>query len=307
MKLSVVIPVNNGAGCLGRCLESILASSAAADGSVALELLVVDDASTDATPCVVERFRQRLPGVVVVRHEANLGVGEARNAGLRRATGEWVAWVDADDEVEPEWFSRMTQTLQTGDPDVLAFDATAVWDGGGGRYPVVYGRSAGLVDARRFALDVMGASVAGARLWNRVFRRRLIEGLEFGGRSFEDYRFQVEALKRARSVLYLPERLYIYHRGANGLSQYVEPKQCLEALLALARDADAEPDADFHRAQVRGVAIMAADFLRHADLSGLPDAACLRRWVRRAWPILMREPDVGWRLRAKAFLAGMGL
>lgn len=306
MKLSVVIPVNNGAGCLERCLESILASSAAG-GNAMLEPVIVDDASTDATSCIVERFRQRIPGIVAVRHETNLGVGEARNTGLGHATGEWVAWVDADDEVEPEWFSRMTQTLQAGDPDVLAFDATAVWDGGGGRYPVVYGRPAGLVDVRRFALDVMGASAAGARLWNRVFRRSLIEGLGFGGRSFEDYRFQVEALKRARSVLYLPERLYIYHRGANGLSQHVEPKQCLEALLALARDADAEPDADFHRAQVRGVAIMAADFLRHADLSGLPDAACLRRWVRHAWPILMREPDVGWRLRAKALLAGMGL
>ena len=104
--------MHNGAGCLERCLESIRVSCATG-GNATLELVIVDDASTDATPRIIERFRQYFPEFVVARHELNRGVGEARNTGLAHATGEWVAWVDADDAVTPEWFARLAESVAT--------------------------------------------------------------------------------------------------------------------------------------------------------------------------------------------------
>ena len=280
MKLSVIVPYRPNEPLLGRALDGIDASVARARCDWSYETIPV---------------------------EGGHGVSAARNEGLAKASGDWIAWVDADDEVEPDWFARIVGTIDSVVPDVLVFDATAVWETRSSSYPITYGGPAGFVDARTFALDVMGASVAGARLWNHVFRKGLLDGLACKCEPFEDYFLQVRALKRARSVWYLPERLYRYHRSAMGISQYILPETCLKSLLTLAEGARTERDEIFRRAQMRGVAIMAADFLRHANLSGLADVAKLRRWVRQAWPILFCEADVGWRLRLKAILAGMGL
>lgn len=101
---SVVIPVFNGAATIGRAIESVLRQTYAAS-----ELVVVDDGSTDETARVVSGFGR---GVVYLC-QANAGVSAARNNGARRATGEWLAFLDADDWYYPdrlrwhaEWIRR---------------------------------------------------------------------------------------------------------------------------------------------------------------------------------------------------------
>lgn len=89
---SVIIPVYNGGATLGRAIESVLAQS-----YPAAEVIVVNDGSTDDTDAVITGFRDR----VLRLHQANAGVSAARNAGARRAKGEWLAFLDADD-----WYYR---------------------------------------------------------------------------------------------------------------------------------------------------------------------------------------------------------
>ncbi|HVC12783.1 MAG TPA: glycosyltransferase family A protein, partial [Burkholderiales bacterium] len=101
---SVVIPVYNGAGTIGRSIESVLAQTYPAS-----ELIIVDDGSTDDTARVVASFGRR----VVSLPQANAGVSAARNNGAQRAAGEWLAFLDADDWYYPdrlrwhaEWIAR---------------------------------------------------------------------------------------------------------------------------------------------------------------------------------------------------------
>jgi glycosyltransferase involved in cell wall biosynthesis len=88
MKISVVIPVHNGAATIGRAIESVLAQR-----SPPTEIIVVDDGSTDHGPAIVA---SDFPEVILLR-QVNMGAGEARNAGIHRAQSEWVAFLDADD------------------------------------------------------------------------------------------------------------------------------------------------------------------------------------------------------------------
>jgi glycosyltransferase involved in cell wall biosynthesis len=90
--VSVIIPTYNRAALLPEALDSVYAQEGAGD-IFATEVIVVDDASTDATPEVVRRY----PGVRYLRLETNRGVAAARNAGLRASTGQYVAWLDDDD------------------------------------------------------------------------------------------------------------------------------------------------------------------------------------------------------------------
>lgn len=96
MKFSVIIPVYNKADTLPRAIDSVLAQG------VEAELVIVDDGSTDRIDAVLARYE----GVTVVR-QANGGVSAARNAGIRRSAGEYLCFLDADDEWEPDHLTTL--------------------------------------------------------------------------------------------------------------------------------------------------------------------------------------------------------
>lgn len=100
-KISVIIPFYNGAAYLPECVTSVLNQTYAN-----LEVILVDDGSTDASSRQAEEFRQRDQRVRVL-HKANGGPVDSRNAGLAMATGEYVAFVDHDDRLEPTSFAQL--------------------------------------------------------------------------------------------------------------------------------------------------------------------------------------------------------
>jgi glycosyltransferase involved in cell wall biosynthesis len=100
--VSVVIPAHNAAAYLGEALESVFGQ-----GHEALDLIVVDDGSTDATAAVAERYGDRLR---IVR-QAQAGIGPARNSGVELARGDFLAFLDADDLWEPRKLERQLAAL----------------------------------------------------------------------------------------------------------------------------------------------------------------------------------------------------
>ena len=102
-EVSVVVPVYNKAPYLAACLESILAQTLRS-----LELICVDDGSTDGSREILDRFAQRDPRVKVICHDSNRGAAAARNLGLDAANGEFVQFTDADDLLDPDALRVLT-------------------------------------------------------------------------------------------------------------------------------------------------------------------------------------------------------
>jgi glycosyltransferase involved in cell wall biosynthesis len=100
--MSVVIPVFNGERFLGEAIESVLAQ-----GRDSLELIVIDDGSTDGSAAVAERF----PEVRMIRTE-NRGPAAARNTGVAESTGELITFLDADDLMKPDRLERQVAALE---------------------------------------------------------------------------------------------------------------------------------------------------------------------------------------------------
>lgn len=110
--VSVVIPAYNAAALIERCIESVVTQS----GSFAVELIVVDDGSTDETVPIVQRFAHER--ISLIRQE-NQGPAAARNAGLEKATGRYVAFLDADDYWRPGFLQKTVAFLDAR-PEVVA-------------------------------------------------------------------------------------------------------------------------------------------------------------------------------------------
>lgn len=103
-KVSVIVPVYNAEKYLRECVDSILGQTLAD-----LELILVDDGSTDSSPAICDRYAEQDARVQVI-HKPNGRTASARNAGLRAASGEYVAFVDSDDWISPEMYKKMLET-----------------------------------------------------------------------------------------------------------------------------------------------------------------------------------------------------
>ena len=114
-RLSVIIPVYNAEPYLRRCLDSVLTQSCRD-----LEVICVDDGSTDGSAALCDAYAAADPRLRVIRQE-NLSAGAARNRGLAAATGEFVHFLDADDWLEPGLYDHGLGLMEKKRADVCLF------------------------------------------------------------------------------------------------------------------------------------------------------------------------------------------
>ena len=105
MRVSIIVPVYNTAQYLSACLDSILAQT-----FDDFELLLVDDGSTDDSPAICDGYKAKDDRVRVF-HRGNGGVSAARNLGVEQAKGDWICYVDSDDEVKPDYLKVMVEAI----------------------------------------------------------------------------------------------------------------------------------------------------------------------------------------------------
>ena len=115
--VSVIIPAYNAEDYIGRAIESTLQQSISN-----IEVIVVDDASTDGTLEIVRDFAERDPRVKAIARRENSGAAAARNIGIEAAEGEWIAHMDADDWFSPTRLSALLNGKQESPADVIADD-----------------------------------------------------------------------------------------------------------------------------------------------------------------------------------------
>ena len=108
MKISVIIPVYNTETYVGKCIKSIL-NQTVKD----LEIIIIDDGSTDQSLMICEKFQKQDSRIVLVS-QTNRGVSEARNKGMELATGDWISFIDSDDYLDPDFYETLLKGTNRG-------------------------------------------------------------------------------------------------------------------------------------------------------------------------------------------------
>ena len=120
MKISLVIPCYNEEAGLPQLASALLEVRQTLEPVYQLELVFVDDGSTDATRAEIQRLFGALPDVRIIAHEVNRGLGAALRTGFRHATGEWIATTDSDCTYDPHELSEMIGLMERGADMVVA-------------------------------------------------------------------------------------------------------------------------------------------------------------------------------------------
>ena len=211
--VSVVMPVYNACGYLRPAIESVMAQTLKD-----IEIICVDDGSTDTSLDMIKIFQQSDDRIRIIT-ETNAGPGLARNNGLKRARGEYVAFLDADDFYDPDMLEVMYNTAKEKDLDVVIAKYDIFENKKGkfrenveNEYSKIY--DGGVVTSKNEHPDHILESTSGSA-WNKLFKRSFIveKGITFLPEimMFEDVYFTVSALAFAERVAKVDDVL-VHHR-----------------------------------------------------------------------------------------------
>lgn len=209
--VSVIVPVYRTERTVERCVDSILAQS-----HKALDVLLIDDGSPDSCPRLCDRMAQGDARIRVI-HQPNKGLSEARNTGVNAARGRFVAFVDSDDTVAPDFIASMLAVAADADADLVLCGFAVERHGGIVRLP---GLSEPM-EPRRFMRymftqddHIPRFSVA----WNKLYERGLCERVPFpAGRLYEDSATYFRFVDQARRIAFVNRPLYFYTDNADGI------------------------------------------------------------------------------------------
>lgn len=204
-KISVIVPVYNAGEYLHKCIDSILQQKVSD-----LELILVNDGSTDNSGEICDSYAVQDNRVNVI-HKKNEGVSSARNKGIKSATGEYIGFVDSDDWIEPDMFSRLYSEADKNCADVVMCDANTVYSDGSILPDTITGLSANKVLNKSDFTPGLLLETAGA-VWRCIYKRNLLleNNIRFPVdiKFSEDRIFNIRAFGCADKVVYLKESYY---------------------------------------------------------------------------------------------------
>ena len=287
--VSVVIAAYNAASFVGAAVKSALEQE-----DVSLEVVVVDDVSTDTTKAVLADLAQHDQRIVTLSCSQNMGPAGARNVALEQAQGDWIAVLDSDDRYMEHRLSRMIKAGRDMDADIVLDDFVSVDEDGNvlSGHRLAERRSAGFIDLEDwvklngFTQSELSFGYA-KPLVSQSFIARA--GISYNEtlRNGEDYHLVLEALVAGAKVYFTAETGYCYTRRAGSVSRRAQNDDMLALRAADAAIAERLPKTEFpavrHRLAERQknlVHLMVTEEVLHALKSRRPLAAA-RALLRR--------------------------
>lgn len=222
--ISVIVPVYNAEEYLPACLDSILNQDLRE-----IEIIVIDDGSTDESGKIADRYAAEDPRIRVI-HQENAHLSASRNAGMQLAIGEYIAFIDADDWIETDMFSSMYKVAQREKSDVVICSVTLEFT----KDNSVYFEKVGQEYTERDTGHFYSLFIELSQLhlfnyaWNKIYRTQMLRDcmLSFQVEApFEDIAFNLQVLKVIQVISVLPGTYYHYiHRDVQTILSSYRPR-----------------------------------------------------------------------------------
>lgn len=246
-KVSIIVPVYNVEKYLDKCIQSLLSQSLAD-----IEIILVNDASPDKSIDICRKYEELDPRVIVIDKKINEGLGFTRNAGIKEATGKYIAFCDSDDYVLPEMYLEMSNYMDENALDVcycnyaLDNDGIINYKSGSPDKEMLF---IGKENVCHFLLEMIGpeptypsdvkymVSSCMAMYSREIIKKSNIQFQSERKVLSEDTLFNMECLANSINVGYVPKQYYMYRYNPTSLSRTFNHKKA-ETFITLLKEVE---------------------------------------------------------------------
>lgn len=225
-KISVIVPVYNVEQYLERCVNSIINQT-----YENLEIILVDDGSTDRSGEMCDSFAEKDERIKVV-HKENGGASAARNRGLDICLGEYVTFVDSDDWLDIHMYKDLMELMVNMDADIVECNWEVIYDEMKDiKQPVTEVTVLRQVEAEKALFD--GSGRATILPWNKIYKKNLFKNNRFPeGMMCEDQWLLPKIYLKSKQSIYVNQKYYYYYQSPNSVMRSSFGKKNLAALVA---------------------------------------------------------------------------
>lgn len=225
-KISVIVPAYNIQNYISRCLDSILNQT-----YTNIEIIIVDDGSCDKTPEILDQYDKQYENITVI-HKKNNGVSQARIDGINGATGDWIGFVDGDDEIEADMFEQLLNNALEYNVEISHCGYQMIFPSG--RIDKYYDTDQLFIQSnKRGIVDLLNGTLIEPGLWNKLYKHDLfnrinISKIDTSIKINEDLLLNYFLFKASKKSVYNDKCLYHYMIRENSAATSKVNKNKLE-------------------------------------------------------------------------------
>lgn len=274
--ISVIVPVYKVEEYLDKCIQSIVDQT-----YTNLEIILVDDGSPDRCGEMCDAWAKK-DGRIRVRHQSNGGLSDARNAGMEIAVGTYIAFVDSDDWIAPDFIQSMYDAIRQSGAQIAGCDIQFVFPD----EAIDLRQEAGKVKictTEEAITDILQYRGFRAVAWNKLYHRELLEGERYPvGKHHEDEFFTYRIIGKADKLVYVDKPMYFYLQRPGSIMYSFTIKR-LDALDAYLERLEylKERYPKLYYADKLSFCIACAVFYAQAQKIKEPSAAAIKRKIKR--------------------------
>lgn len=231
--ISVIVPVYNIENYVDRCVESIVKQT-----YKNLEIILVDDGSSDRSACICDQWKERDTRIKVI-HKRNGGLSDARNTGIKSATGNYYSFVDGDDMLDSQMIEKLYNALISANADVSMCRMEKIE-----QFKRYATREFLDNNISKIELDGVGAirlllrEKIDCSACLKLYKKEMFSNLEFPyGKTNEDFVLMYKLFYKTQKIIYISDILYYYYFRENSITsssfsekQFDKIDNCIEML-----------------------------------------------------------------------------
>lgn len=264
-KISIIVPVYKVEQYLERCVNSLINQT-----YKNIEIILVDDGSPDQCPKMCDDYASEDSRIKVI-HKKNGGLSDARNAGLDAAIGEYIAFVDSDDWVEPDFIEQLYVNAKKENADISIIGCTLVWDDGR-RKPVSNDKGYYVFDNEKAIREMLAQRKFGCMVCQKMYRKQIFDTVRFPvGKLYEDVAVSMPTFLRARKVVVSENQGYNYYQRDDSIvnSKFDERKlfflECCQNIIKYSDRYDKIYDTEAHVFYLRALMMFALTLYQSSE------------------------------------------
>lgn len=233
-KISVIVPIYNSENDLDQCIESIVNQT-----YKNLEIILVNDGSKDNSVNICKKWESKDSRIILIDKQ-NEGVAKARNDGLKKATGDYIGFVDHDDFIEPEMYETMLKDMQEHNADIVMCSSTGINEDGASTKAYPNYKSFEIEKNDLIKRMLQYEKIFCSSVWSKLYKREVIGNLKFDTEIIlgDDYYFNGIAYTNIKKLYYDEKSLYNYRIREGSISRRKVDKHFFDKYLVIEKLSD---------------------------------------------------------------------